>query len=880
MQIIDPLTIEDFEKDSVLVVSKVEIDSDGLGDFRELPDIKTYNISINEENRTAKFCSYSFGITCLNTNDRYNPLNLGSSYYNWLKQGRKIKLWAGVAERDPFQLILGRIDNFKLNKRAGEDVCTITGRCLMRMVLDFKLYSPNTYWGTSHIFSTVANKIRYDMEADCKGVYRVFLDSTPPDYDGSHLEEIYENTDWSCDWHSVPKQLVFTPRRVPDFTGTNNLKVYYFQVQDVDVVVSKILLAAGIFADDTARTAWLASAYCEATSKTIERVWFEPGTRGLKAITLLSEVVRYRFRFDYAGNPIFKSKPTAGSLVNTLSDYETKIENMEENVEETFTHIIVIGEERDRVEGDDETVPAVPSNLALTTGFGEETQAGLAYIKATWDANTEGDFGHYELRIKKNADSDYSEVSTIATSYMFLGLEPGVTYNVQIRSCDIYENRSAWSTAENQVTATDAGTPAKIAGETATAIPAGIKVEWTKGSEDNIAYYLIERQESPDNVDWSGAWTERVRIDGDLWLDLLLTYSKWYRYRITAYTVAEVAGVTSDFTTAVQPAQIGEGDIAANAVTASKIYVTDLAAINADMGHITAGDLTLDSNGYIKTVGKDSYVDTTAGFWLGYEAGAYKLNIGSSTEYLKWTGSALDIKGSITLINTIPNAKVDGLGDLALEDSVAYGDITGTKPPSNADVTLTAIQGELSLAGGGLVLASAGAKIRGGQTSYGVGTGFWLGDVSGVSKLSIGSSTNWLKWTGSALEIKGRLSVGANTNEDIYFEDSGIRFYDALGMGLVFAKAGLESGFILLNASAVAFGGLSIPRIEFYDDNKIILNAISNALTFYSTGKLRFPTLSSAPSGGAEGDVAVCNLGILHDYYDGTWVRLTGNAGW
>ncbi|GAH42749.1 unnamed protein product, partial [marine sediment metagenome] len=167
--IVDPLTIEDFEKDSILVISKVEIDSDGAGNFQELPEVKTYNISTNEENRVAKFCSYSFNITCLNTDDRYDPLNSGSSYFNWLKQGRKIKLWAGIEKNATpylYQLILGRIDNFKLGKRAGQDICTITGRCLMRMVLDFKLYSPNTYWGASATYNTVANQIRYDMPAD------------------------------------------------------------------------------------------------------------------------------------------------------------------------------------------------------------------------------------------------------------------------------------------------------------------------------------------------------------------------------------------------------------------------------------------------------------------------------------------------------------------------------------------------------------------------------------------------------------------------------------------------------------------------------------------------------------------------------------------
>jgi len=220
----------------------------------------------------------------------------------------------------------------------------------------------------------------------------------------------------------------------------------------------------------------------------------------------------------------------------------------------------------------------VPTGLALTTGIGESTQASLSWIKATWDANTEIDFGHYELRYKKDADSDYTEVSTIALSYIIYGLEPGVTYNVQVRACDIYENRSAWSTVENQVTATDSTTPAQITGQTATAIMAGIKVQWAAATENNIAGYIIERQESPDNVDWTGAWVEKTRTDALLWLDLLLTYSKWYKYRITAYTQTGVNGTTSAATMAVQPSEVGTNDIAAGAITANEIATNTITA--------------------------------------------------------------------------------------------------------------------------------------------------------------------------------------------------------------------------------------------------------------------------------------------------------------
>jgi len=703
MQDIAPLTVEDFEQDSILVISKVEIDSDGEGDFQELPDIKTYSINTNEENRVAKFCSYSFNITCLNTNNRYDPVNLGSSYYGWLSQGRKIKLYAGIRKNEtnyPYQLILGRVDDFKLGKRAGQDICTITGRCLMRMVLDFKLYSPNTYWGTNITYNTIANKIRYDMEADCKGVYRVFLDSTSP-YDGSNLEEIYENTDWSYDWHN--NQLVFTPRRIPDFAGTNNLKIYYFQTQSIENVVADILLAAGIFANETERNTWLASGYCTATGKTIDRVWFAAGTSSLKAITLLSEVVQYRFYFDYAGNPIFKPKPSVGSPVSTISDYETKIEDVEENIDETYTHIIVIGEERDRIIGEDEIAPDVPVGLALSTGLGSATQASLSWITAEWEANTESDFGHYELRIKKVGDADFTEVSTIDISFIWYGLEPGVEYGVQIRAVDIYNNRSNWSTEVTKVTATDSTTPAQITGATATALLCGIKIVWNIATEDNIAGYVVERQESDNGTTWTGEWTERVRTDATMWLDLLLTYTKYYRYRIKAFTQTGIEGATSTPTAdSIAPNKAGTNDIVAYAITADLIAANSIYTNALQAGAITADKIGA-SEVLISKLGSDALARM-------FQSGDYKTNIEAwaKSGAITYIDGGKIYAGSITLTG-LGTTIIEGgyiKTSLLTADNIKAGTISGI----NFNIGYSG-QGNILFVQSGIRLYDAGSNI-------------------------------------------------------------------------------------------------------------------------------------------------------------------------
>ncbi len=60
------------------------------------------------------------------------------------------------------------------------------------------------------------------------------------------------------------------------------------------------------------------------------------------------------------------------------------------------------------------------------------------------------------------------------------------------------------------------------------------------------------------------------------------------------------------------------------------------------------------------------------------------------------------------------------LADQTSANAQAYGWLTGAKPPVDADVTLSEVNGGLSLTGGGLTLASGGATIESGNFSTGV----------------------------------------------------------------------------------------------------------------------------------------------------------------
>lgn len=75
--------------------------------------------------------------------------------------------------------------------------------------------------------------------------------------------------------------------------------------------------------------------------------------------------------------------------------------------------------------------------------------------------------------------------------------------------------------------------------------------------------------------------------------------------------------------------------------------------------------------------------------------------------------------------------------------------------PSTANVRILAT-------GGGSLTFSATGYVRGGQTDFNTGTGFFLGYSSGDYKFSIGNTTNYLNWDGTYLRLRGSLDVGTS----------------------------------------------------------------------------------------------------------------------
>ena len=155
----------------------------------------------------------------------------------------------------------------------------------------------------------------------------------------------------------------------------------------------------------------------------------------------------------------------------------------------------------------------------------------------------------------------------------------------------------------------------------------------------------------------------------------------------------------------------------------SALKVGSLSAITANMGTITAGNITLDSSGYIRG-GQTDYF-TGSGFWLGYNTGttSYAFSIGTSTNYMKWDAT----NGLVLQLSSFTN-------------SIAGGNIT----VSTSSTSVISVG------------TSRTATATGGT---GTVTYYWTltpTSVTGQASLAISSSTS------ATVSFTGQVAAGAN----------------------------------------------------------------------------------------------------------------------
>lgn len=265
---------------------------------------------------------------------------------------------------------------------------------------------------------------------------------------------------------------------------------------------------------------------------------------------------------------------------------------------------------------------------------------------------------------------------------------------------------------------------------------------------------------------------------------------------------------------------------------------------------------------------KQSFSDTTAGFWVGVEGGVAKLNLGNASQFLKWTGTALSMSGSITASSgtiggwTIGSTTLTG-GGVTLDSA---GTITGgtiRTSSSGQRVTMNGSTNELQFH------RSSGALVGTifGTTSGGVSA---IAVVDSASVVAISVTSTGVAIGNGNLTIGGTGSLVVNNSGLMGFSSA---YFERPASGQMTIHGDLSPDIDL----AWVLGDAAAAWNEIYVD-KVLGNGGGNVidLAAHTTEIVTNQTFSPSSAAGA-------NLGNATRYWnDVSYKTLTdrGCLGW
>ena len=271
-----------------------------------------------------------------------------------------------------------------------------------------------------------------------------------------------------------------------------------------------------------------------------------------------------------------------------------------------------------------------------------------------------------------------------------------------------------------------------------------------------------------------------------------VTPNRTYGWSCTAAGTASTEATWDQITDFISGDLLVDGtitadQIAANAVTAAKISVTNLQAIQSDLGNITAGTL------------KGGTVPDADAAPSGTESGSFfnltggKFVVGNATNNVLFDGSTLAVTGAITatslaLSEGITIAKsvvgltnVDDVSQATIQSdtlTAATSSDVGLGSVENLDAQNQAQTGLIAgttITNGGITMSSGGAiKTAGKDSESNTTNGYFLGYNSSSTKYTfgIGDADRSMVWDGSKLNISGD-SISLRTGGDVdYTSDS------------------------------------------------------------------------------------------------------------
>ena len=242
------------------------------------------------------------------------------------------------------------------------------------------------------------------------------------------------------------------------------------------------------------------------------------------------------------------------------------------------------------------------------------------------------------------------------------------------------------------------------------------------------------------------------------------------------------------------------GQAATDIATANSNASTANSTANTANSNVStlSGKVKTDSNGKLITDASPSgsglfLGQTYMGYYVGGNWNSYFKNDGTfafngtGSNSIYWNGSTLTVYGTIKVSDgTEVTSTVISNANSALQNNqtgknlgLSGGTVGGVTINSNSLTLGTGTYGNsntafyvgnsgfslgsnltwdnstLTINGSIAIADNSGNAVKQGKTSYGSGTGFWLGDVSGTAKFDIGNSSNYMRWDGSNLNIHG-----------------------------------------------------------------------------------------------------------------------------
>lgn len=154
--------------------------------------------------------------------------------------------------------------------------------------------------------------------------------------------------------------------------------------------------------------------------------------------------------------------------------------------------------------------------------------------------------------------------------------------------------------------------------------------------------------------------------------------------------------------------------------------------------------------------------------------------------------------------------------------------------------TLSAVTGSF-----GAVTIATNGSLSSGQTDYDTGTGFWMGNVSGTTKFSLGNSGgNKMTWNGTTLAITGSITATTGT----------------IG-GWTIGSTTLTGGGVTLDSAGIITGG-TIQTAS--SGQRIVLNGSTNDIKVYNTSGNNVGTVYGDGSGGSDFYIRAESGNTLH----------------